>query len=95
MTSSPNTNPLIQLLQQLPKPVRWRKRQVIKAEMVAIGKFQHYRQSVLRCGWKFGDTHVAVVAVLMRELGLTLEFFTATAEEQHKEVEWILDRFKL
>lgn len=94
MTSSPNTNPLFQLLQRLPKSIRWRKRQEIKSAMVAMGKFQHYRQCVLRNGWQFGDTHAKAQYVLIKQLGLSLEFFAVkSAQEQQQEVEQILSKY--
>jgi hypothetical protein len=85
-------NPLRRLLDALPPAVARQKRRSIRAELEAIGKYQHYKQSVLeRADWRFGDTHASVMYVLMKQLGLSLEFFAvATAEQQQKEIEQIL-----
>ncbi|QIP14705.1 hypothetical protein G8759_19850 [Spirosoma aureum] len=94
MPSVPNRNPLFQLLRQLPKPIGWQKRRAIKADLVALGKWEHYRQRVLRSEWKLGNTHIACAAVLVRQLGISYSFFTDSAQQQQQEVEQILSSYQ-
>lgn len=88
-------NPLQRLLDGLPPVVARQKRRTIRAELEAIGKYQHYKQSVLeRADWRFGNTHASVLYVLMKQLELSLEFFAVkSAQEQQQEVEQILSKY--
>ncbi len=87
MPNQPNKNPLRQLIRVLPKELAHQKRQAIRADLEAIGKWQHYRQCVSRVGWEMPRTQIACAAILMQHLGLSLTFFTGTDEERDREVE--------
>jgi len=95
MQDESSKNPLVRLFGALPAGVSKEKRRLIRADMKAIGKLEHYRQRVQREDWKPGDTHIACAAVLMTHLGLSLEFFTAPKEASRlAEITRIVDTYK-
>ncbi|RYC69780.1 hypothetical protein [Spirosoma sordidisoli] len=89
MIVTQDKNPLARLMALLPMQVAREKRRAIEADMVAIGKYEHYRQRVIRRDWKMGSTQVDCAAVIMRHLGVTLEFFTGTDEQREEQIETV------
>lgn len=86
-------NALVTLLRQLPPNVSREKTKAILTDLRAIGKYQHYRQSVRRPGWKLADTHVDCALILMKHLNLSFLFFTGTAQQQHEEINRVLSSY--
>lgn len=80
-------NPIMRLLDLLPKHLAEQKRKAMDAELHEAGKYQHYRQCVRRENWHMNDTHVQCAVILIKHLGLSLGFFTATDEERDEEVD--------
>ncbi len=87
MTAILSKNPVVNLLDLLPKQIAEVKRKAIEADLLDAGQYQHYRQSVRRDSWKMSDTRVQCATILMNHLGLSLAFFTGTEQEQEAEVD--------
>lgn len=87
MTAILSKNPIVNLLALLPRQIAEVKRKSIEADLMEVGQYQHYRQVVRRESWKMGDTRVQCATILMKHLGLSLAFFTATEEDQEAEVD--------
>lgn len=86
-------NSIVSLLRKLPAEIADQKRKAIEADLMMVGKYQHYRQSVRRDKWVMGDTHIACAQVLMKHLGLSMAFFTGTDKERQTEVEGVLKQY--
>lgn len=86
MTAILSKNPIVNMLSLLPTQIAEAKRKAIDADLKEVGKHQHYRQCVRRESWTMGDTHLSCAVVLMKHLGLSLQFFTGTEAEQEAEV---------
>lgn len=86
MINPERKNPIVRLLALLPKEVAEKKRKALEVDLMAIGKYEHYRQSVRRENWQMADTHVGCAVLLIRHLGLSLAFFSATDQERDREI---------
>ncbi len=86
MTVILQKNPIVNLLNLLPTQIAVIKRKAIEVDLTEVGKYHHYRQSVRKDHWKMADTHVVCAAILMKHLGLSLEFFTGSEEDREKEI---------
>lgn len=93
MSTTIFNNPIVNLLHLLPHQVADVKRKAIEAELTEVGMYQHYRQSVKRENWQMSDTRVLCAAILMKHLGLSLQFFSGTDQDREQEIERLVKQY--
>ncbi|WP_128544060.1 hypothetical protein [Larkinella soli] len=84
---------IVRLIGQLPADIAEQKRKAIELDLMELGEWEHYRQSVRRPGYNLKNTHVACAQVLKKHLGLTDEFFTCEDGEREQMIAEVLKRF--
>jgi hypothetical protein len=87
-----NKSPLSLLIGQLPADVALQKREAIQRDLIDLGEWEHYRQSVRRPGYNLQSTHVACAYVLKKHLGITDEFFVGDDDERDRQISEILKK---
>lgn len=80
-----NDSPIARLLKRLPNEVAKQKRNDINDDLKKIDMLEHFRQTVLRDRFDISRTQPRVMQILMKHLGLSMDFFTTMDAAQREQ----------
>ncbi|UHG93412.1 hypothetical protein [Spirosoma oryzicola] len=86
----PNVNPLERLLDALPAAIAKEKRASIQADLVEVGLWEHYRQTISKPGKDLGRISFRAGVIFKHHLGVSDDFFVGSAEVQEDELKRIV-----